>query len=223
MKKLILYIVHHIILRFILRALIGVSFRNTDYLRKYPQFILVGNHNSHLDTVSILSSLPFGILQKVHPVAAMDYFGNTPVRAWLTRLLVNAILIPRKRPENPGDPDPVKMMEEALEKGESIILFPEGSRGIPELMTPFRKGIGYLLRKYSEIPFIPVYMSGLGRCLPKGDNLLLPLKGEVVFGEPQFVTGSTVEEIVSEVELAVRNLGEAESFHPNWDRITTVA
>ncbi|MDX2250240.1 MAG: lysophospholipid acyltransferase family protein [Bacteroidia bacterium] len=219
MKKFFLYTLHHLIARFALRWILGIRFHYTEHLSKYPQFILVGNHNSHLDTVSILSALPVEIIEKVHPVAAADYFGTTGKRAFWTRLLVNAILIPRKRPEKPGDPDPLLLMEAALERGDSILLFPEGSRGIPEVIQPFRKGVGHLLKKYPEIPYIPVYMQGLGRCLPKGRGLLLPLTGEVIFGEPRFCQSESVDSIVKEVEFSVKFLDDLIETRPNWDRM----
>ncbi|MEZ4775077.1 MAG: lysophospholipid acyltransferase family protein [Bacteroidia bacterium] len=217
MRKIFLYILYHLIVRSMLRWVLGISFRNTEHLRRYDQFILVGNHNSHLDSISILSALPAEIIEKVHPVAAADYFGNTGQRAFWTRFLVNAILIPRKRPKETGDPDPLKMMEDALENGQSIVLFPEGSRGKPEVIQPFRMGIGHLLKEHPEIPYIPVYMKGLGRCLPKGNGLLLPLKGEVVFGEPRFCQGGSVEGIVKEVEFSVRFLEDLTFPQPGWD------
>ncbi|MEZ4825611.1 MAG: lysophospholipid acyltransferase family protein [Bacteroidia bacterium] len=219
MKRFILFLLYRIFGQFVVKGLLGISFRNTQHLSRYPQFVLVGNHNSHLDSVSILTALPLNIIEKVHPVAASDYFGNSRRRAFWTRLLVNAILIPRQRPQTPGDPDPIKLMEDALENGESILLFPEGSRGKPEVIQPFRKGIGYLLREHPEIPYIPVYMKGLGRCLPKGKNLLLPLKGEVIFGEPRFCQGNTVDQIVKEVEFSVKFLDDLAAPMPNWDRL----
>jgi 1-acyl-sn-glycerol-3-phosphate acyltransferase len=204
MRKLILGFTYVIVMRLFLKVIVGVKLVNRASLKKKKQFILVSNHNSHLDTMALMSSMSWKQLPNTHPVAAGDYFGNSPVKAFFTRLFTNAILITRSKEETKENP--IEQMSAALENGKSLILFPEGSRGEPEKMQEFKKGIGILLQKHPEIPFIPVYMNGMGKVLPKGERLLVPFDSYVVFGEPTFRNSDEVEAIVKEVETEILSL-----------------
>ena len=91
--------------------------------------------------MALLSSIPWGQLPKTHPVAAGDYFGNSPIKAFFTRLLTNAILITRSKEESRENP--IEQISKEIENGKSLILFPEGSRGEPEKMQEFKKGLEF--------------------------------------------------------------------------------
>jgi 1-acyl-sn-glycerol-3-phosphate acyltransferase len=207
MRKLILGFTYLLLMRLFLKLIVGVKLINKTSLKKSKQFILVSNHNSHIDTMALMSSLSWNQLPKTHPIAAGDYFGASPIKSFFTRLFTNAILI--RRSKEGATQNPIEQMSEAIERGDSLILFPEGSRGEPEKMQEFKKGIGILLQKYPTIPFIPVYMSGMGKVLPKGEKLLVPFDSYVVFGDPTFVNSSDVFEIVKEVEKEIFMLKEA--------------
>jgi 1-acyl-sn-glycerol-3-phosphate acyltransferase len=209
MKRLILTLIYRVIMRTILRLFAGTQLIDRHNLMLNEPCIIVGNHNSHLDTVAILSSLPSRQLIKTHPIAAGDYFGKTAIKAKLTKYFVNAILIPRSRPkEGETGPDPIDMMVEVLDKGDSLLLFPEGSRGEPEIFQKFKRGVGLVLEQRPGIPFIPVYMKGLGKILPKGDPVPVPFDSYIRVGKPVYPKGKTAEEIVEEVEAAIRALSE---------------
>ena len=77
MRNPVLFLVYKIIMPVFLKILVGVKFQNKEVLKKQKQYIIVANHNSHLDTMAIMSSLPVGRLYKTHPVAAADYFGKS--------------------------------------------------------------------------------------------------------------------------------------------------
>lgn len=207
MKRLVLMLIYSVIMRTVLRLFTGIKLVNGQYLKRNTPCIIVGNHNSHLDSVVILSSLPSKQLIKTHPIAAGDYFGKTPFKASLTRYFVNAILIPRSRPKAGEEgPDPIQLMIDVLDKGDSLILFPEGSRGEPEKFQRFKRGIGLILEQRPEIPIIPVYMKGLGKVLPKGDAMPVPFDSYIQVGAPIYVVGRTAEAIVAEVEQSILEL-----------------
>ncbi len=201
MRRVVLGIVYTILMRNFLRIIVGVKFKNAEVLKKNKQFVIVCNHNSHLDTMALLSSLSSGQIAKTHPVAAGDYFGQSPVRAFFTRYFVNAVLIPRTTTK--GEQNPIRVMSEVLKKGDSLILFPEGSRGKPEKMQEFRKGIGLLMKMNPEVHYIPVFMKGMGKVLPRGEKLLVPFDTYVFFGEPTLCKSNDMNEIVSEIEKAI--------------------
>ncbi|MGE0199537.1 MAG: lysophospholipid acyltransferase family protein [Candidatus Melainabacteria bacterium] len=146
------------------------------------QFIMVANHNSHLDALALLNLFSLRHIAHVRPVAAGDYFMTNAVVAWFASTCINILPIPRSGITRANNP--VTLMAGALEAGQSIILFPEGSRGNPEEMQAFKTGIAHLIKKYPHIPVIPVFMKGMGRCLPKGEIVLIPFFCDIAIGAP---------------------------------------
>lgn len=193
-------------MRTFLRLIVGIKYHNESAFKGLKQFIVVANHNSHVDAMALMSAVPPHMLRKVHPVAAGDYFGKSKLKSFITRLFVNALLIPRARPVDGKGPDPVQMMLDVLKKGDSLILFPEGSRGEPEKLQKFKKGVGFLLEKNPHIPFIPVFMQGMGKVLPKGNGILIPSNTYVLIGDPVFCKTNNVDEIMADVEKSILSL-----------------
>ena len=182
MKKIILIIIYTIFWRNFLRIVIGLRYFNNDNLRNIKQFILIANHNSHMDTMAIMSAIPHRFIHKVHPVAARDFFGKNLFQKILMRYLVNATLIRRDRDNK--ERDPINDMDKMLKKKRSLILFPEGSRGVAGKMSNFKKGLGYLVQKNPKISVIPVYLENIYKTLPKGKRLILPYNCSIKFGNP---------------------------------------
>ncbi len=206
MKRIYLTILYVYLMRLFLKIIVGIRYHNRESLKKNKQFIVVSNHNSHLDSLALLSALSSSQIANTHPVAAGDYFGQSPMRAYFTRSFTNAILIPRTAIK--GGQNPIRMMSSVLSNGSSLILFPEGSRGEPEKMQEFKKGVGLLLKMHPEIPFIPVFMKGMGRVLPKGERIFVPFDTYVCFGEPRYCKSNNVDDIVNEIEQSIIELSE---------------
>jgi 1-acyl-sn-glycerol-3-phosphate acyltransferase len=82
------------------------------------------------------------------------------------------------------DRDPLAPLGEALERGESLIIFPEGTRSAQALPSPFKSGLFHLAAKYPDVELIPVYLDNLYRSMPKGSYLPVPLTCSVRFGAP---------------------------------------
>ena len=204
MKKIILIIVYSIFWKNFLKIFIGLKYVNEKTLKNKKQFILIANHNSHMDTMAIMSAIPSRYIHKVHPIAARDFFGGSLFKKILMRYLVNATLIQRDRddPEN----DPIDSMDKMLKKSRSLILFPEGSRGVPGVMTKFKKGLGYLIQRNPEINVIPVYLDNVYKTLPRGKNLILPYNCSIKFGDPIQFKSMEMEEILLSSEKAMQNL-----------------
>lgn len=155
-----------------------------------------------------MTALPPNRLKTTHPIAAADYFGKNKFRATLTRFFINAILISRKNPTGDNDGNPIQIMIDVVKSGKSIILYPEGSRGVPGVMQPFKKGIGYVVEGNAGVPVIPVYMDGIGRILPKGNKLILPNITKIYFGRPLFFEQESPEEITRIIEFEINQLKE---------------
>jgi 1-acyl-sn-glycerol-3-phosphate acyltransferase len=196
MRRALLGFLYCVLFRFFFRFLLGVVYPDLKRIARLAQFIAIGNHNSHLDTPAILSCMPFVRIDKVHPIAARDYFGKTGLGSFLTRHLVNAVLINRTQQRGAPEENPVERIQELLREGRSIVFFPEGSRGHPEQLSQFRKGIGIILKRNPDIPCIPFFLCGLGRTLPKGEFLPVPIQARIAVGEEvRAEEGETAEEI----------------------------
>lgn len=204
LKKTVHFLLYRIAMRNFLRIIFGVSYRNESSFKKTDQFIIVANHNSHMDTMSILSALPIRHLTKVHPVAAGDYFGKNPLTSFLTEFFVNTLLITRKKEE--GKQNPLEQMDRSLKDGHSILIFPEGSRGEAEIMQDFKHGASILLKKNPLIHFIPVFLKGMGKALPKGDPFLLPMECQVIIGKPVLIMNIEQKEIHEITSIIKENI-----------------
>ena len=99
-------------------------------------------------------------------------------------------------------------MDEVLKKGQSIILFPEGSRGEAGILQPFKKGVGYLIENNRSIQVIPVYMEGIGHVVPKGNKIILPSLTKVYIGEALYFKEESAVEITKIIEQKILDLKE---------------
>jgi 1-acyl-sn-glycerol-3-phosphate acyltransferase len=210
MQKVILQLIYSLLIRNFLKLFVGVKFQNARFLLEEKQFIIVANHNSHLDTLTILASLPGKIISKVKPVAAQDHFGSTKFKEKLSNYFINTLLIQRKRDKDNPDNDPIHKMINALDNGYSLILFPEGTRGAPEVQQPLKPGIGYVLSERPLVKYVPAFMKGMGKAMPKDDNLIVPHNSSLTYGKPTYVESTEVTDIVAQVEKSINQLRDAQ-------------
>jgi 1-acyl-sn-glycerol-3-phosphate acyltransferase len=192
---------------------LGLTVRNRERLPKDGPALVVANHNSNLDALALMSLMPLKLLSKIRPVAAVDYFFTSKAKAWFVTHIIGIIPVERGSAKKGGNP--LLACEEALDRGEILVLFPEGSRGEPETLAPLKKGIGHLACARPNVPVVPVFMHGLGKALPKGSSLLVPFNCTASVGEPLYGTG-TYNEFVAELEKTMIELGDEES-KPAWD------
>jgi 1-acyl-sn-glycerol-3-phosphate acyltransferase len=116
-------------------------------------------------------------------VAGADYWNRDALRRYVGGRVFRAVLIDRERRE--GSPDPVAQMADALAAGDSLILFPEGTRNVTDApLLPFRSGLYHLAARCPQVELVPVWMNNLARVMPKGQLLPLPLLCTVTFGAP---------------------------------------
>ncbi len=159
----------------------GAHYRRRASVPKGP-CIVVANHNSHLDAPVLMTMFPIRRLAHIHPVAAADYFGKTAWRRTIVMVGMNAMAIARAAA--PGR-DVLQPTIEALEAGETLIFFPEGSRGTPGVIGAFKPGIGMLVKSVPGVLVVPVFLAGAERSLPRGRSVPLPLGIDVIIGKPR--------------------------------------
>jgi 1-acyl-sn-glycerol-3-phosphate acyltransferase len=147
------------------------------------QCIFVANHSSHLDFTVLWSALPRMVRERTRPVAAKDYWETSGLRRYLASEVFRAVLVDRSG-HNRHVLDP---LFEALDKGDSLILFPEGTRGGGDEPGEFKSGVYHLVKHRPNLAVVPAYLENLNRVLPKGEFLPVPLLSRVNFGEPMIL------------------------------------
>jgi len=146
--------------------------------------VYYANHRSHADFVLVWSVLPRELRRLTRPVAGADYWDKVGIKRFFGRQVVNAVLIERNR-EGASGVDPVRQMADVVDGGESLIIFPEGTRNMTdEVMLPFKSGIYRLALECPDVEFVPVWVDNLNRVMPKGESVPVPLICHATFGTP---------------------------------------
>ena len=187
----------------------GIHLKGKENLPENRAAIIVANHNSHLDTMVIMSLFSLNQISRVRPIAAADYFLKNKITAWFSLNVIG--IIPLKRKLTKSKDHPFAKVHQALERDEVVILFPEGSRGEAEEMKPFKTGIAHLSEKFPKVPVIPLFIHGAGKSLPKGEALFVPFVIDVVVGEEIYLReDENLREFTKRLEKAVEALSSIE-------------
>ncbi|MBN8756145.1 MULTISPECIES: lysophospholipid acyltransferase family protein [Variovorax] len=249
----------------IVRLLTGAQARWYGCPPKAEQRIYFANHQSHADLVMIWAALPEELRSITRPIAARDYWANTPVKRWITTEVFNAVYVERAAttppapapsvevpqpsavepaphaeriepsmepllpmslpfadtsvevmnevqgqldlpppapPPQPSAPepspaaaqpeptpappaaDPLAPLIEALRSGDSIIIFPEGTRGHTGEPQKFKSGLYALATMFPEVVLVPAWIDNVQRVMPKGEIVPVPILCSVTFGAP---------------------------------------
>lgn len=161
-------------------ALTGVrALWMTPPLQPKPR-VYFANHSSHGDFVLVWAALPSELRKTTRPVAGADYWLKGRMRSYVGQKVFRAVLIDRN---NTTAEDPIARMSDVLIQGESLIVFPEGTRNTTEeILLPFKSGIFRVATQVPETEFVPVWIHNINRVLPKGYLLPVPLLCTVSIG-----------------------------------------
>jgi len=145
--------------------------------------VYFANHTSHGDFALIWSLLPDDLRVRTRPVAGADYWLKGRLRTWIAQRVIHAVLVERN-PEARTQ-DPIRQMADVLDAGDSLIVFPEGTRNTgDETLLPFKSGIYWLAHACPDVEFVPVWIENARRVMPKGKLLPLPLLCTLHVGAP---------------------------------------
>ena len=149
------------------------------------QRIYFANHTSHLDALVIWIALPPAVREKTRIVAAQDYWDAGPIRRYISKSLLKAILIERENVSFKNTP--VQVMINEMQNEYSLILFPEGGRSQDSTLGEFKSGLYYLCKRRPDLELIPIYLNNLNSILPRGKALPVPMLSRVIFGPPMWL------------------------------------
>ena len=171
-------------------------------------FVMVANHNSHLDAVSLVAALPWRMRHRTFPLAAADHFFERKTMAPFSGWLLNALPIRRSG----GGRDDTRALRERLISQDPpiLVLFPEGTRSRSGQIAPFKPGIGMLVAG-TEVAVVPCYLEGTGRAFPADAKLPKPSRLRLLVGLPLHFAADPDdkagwEAVARQVEEAVRAL-----------------
>lgn len=156
--------------RFYVRLKVVGDFKKVH--KEHKRLILISNHSSHLDAVSITAAVPFLYWKDLFITAAKDYWFRNPLFTFFSKHCLGAIPIDRK--DRKGEA--IKLCTTLLENLDRIwlILFPEGTRSHDGYINQFKRGVSIFALK-TETPILFLYLEGNNDLWPKGR--LLPLPG----------------------------------------------
>jgi 1-acyl-sn-glycerol-3-phosphate acyltransferase len=185
----------------LLRLYVGAQPRGC--LNAPGQCVYVVNHSSHLDAVLLLAVLPAPLRHRTRPVADAEYWTAGPLRRYLIHSVFRGVLVAR----DPTGLNPLEPAAQALRRGDSLILFPEGTRGPGEILQPLKPGIFHVARWFPSLDIIPVWIDNAYRVLPKGSAIPVPLLCSITLGIPlRWKAGQAQEEFLAEVRDALEKL-----------------
>ena len=189
------------LLAFIARLITGAQGHWKGCPPKAEQRIYFANHQSHLDWVLIWAALPSELRVRTRPIAARDYWTSSPFKQWLTTAVFNAVYVSRSRVE---DQDPLEPLVDALHRGDSLVIFPEGTRSNKEEPQPFRSGLYHLAQQFPGVQLIPAWIDNVQRVMPKGEVVPVPILCTVTFGVPlQWLPGEDKRVFLERARAAV--------------------
>ena len=185
-----------------LRVLTRVHANGASHQPPPGQCIYIANHSSHLDVLLLLSVLPRTLWDRTRPVAAAEYWTAGPIRRWLIHSIFKGVLLGREK----GGLNPLEPVAAALRYGDSLIFFPEGTRGPGGNLLPLKPGIFHIAKWFPGVDIIPVWIGNSRRLLPRL-FAPVPLKCSIQFGAAlRWRTGQKQEEFLAEARQALESL-----------------
>ena len=140
---------------------------NREHLPTAGPYIIAANHSSHLDGGAMISAVSEALgpqePQKMHILGARDYFFDTALKSWFFSTFLNLVPVEREETSLAG----LRMVKSILSDGESILIFPEGTRSRTGRLQEFKPGVGLIAQELG-VPVVPAYIQGTHQAMPVG-------------------------------------------------------
>jgi len=173
--------------------------------------LITCNHVTYIDVGFVLIAMPARIRNKLavgmlgerlwamwRPPASMNVFARWWQQAgyYLVVALFNVFPLPQQS----GVRESFAFAGESVDRGYSVVVFPEGRRSHDGKPSPFRSGVGMLAQKLN-VPVVPLRIDGLFDLKQSGRKLARPGELKVLIGKPlRFSPDTPAEEITSQLE-----------------------
>jgi long-chain acyl-CoA synthetase len=194
-----------------------VEHRGTPIQQLHPPLLIISNHITAYDVPLILYGLPPSLRHRVAVAmsgemlldfrqrrGARNAFLDAlqPIAYWLITVFMNVFPLPRLG----GFRRSFEHAGRALDRGYSVLIFPEGHRSADGTLQPFRSGIG-LLAQQAEADVLPVALVGFDELLRSGKRWFHSGRIAVRVGEPiPYDPHSTPEQTTQGLQEAMAKL-----------------
>jgi 1-acyl-sn-glycerol-3-phosphate acyltransferase len=155
------------------RTYFRATVKGREHVPKTGPFILSPVHRSNLDTPVVCL-----VTRRRLRYMGKESLWKSKFGAWF---LSGAGGFPVKR--GTADREALRACEEVLERGEPLVLFPEGTRQSGPELAHFFDGAAYLACR-TGAPIVPVGLGGTEAAMHKGSKMVYPVKMTIVVGEP---------------------------------------
>lgn len=163
-----------------LRLYHRLSVSGCEHIPKDPPYVMVANHSSHLDALILSSIQRWRHRDRVFPLAAGDYFFETPAMATFAAMCINALPLWRR---NCGRHVLGELRMRLINEPCAFVLFPEGTRSTDGVMGPFKSGLGMLVAE-AAVPVVPCRINGAMQAFPRDTHLPRPRRVSLKIGPP---------------------------------------
>ena len=145
-----------------------------------PPVLFASNHQSHMDTPTILKSMPGPWRRKTAALAAADYFFRNRLVATLVSLSFATVPIERK---GGGARENSQRIERLLKESWNLLIYPEGTRSRSGELGALRSGVAAMALEHG-VPIVPIYVAGTHDAMPVGRMWPKKQPVTVSFGAP---------------------------------------
>jgi long-chain acyl-CoA synthetase len=169
--------------------------------RVKPPVLFISNHVTDVDAALILSALPWRWRYRIAIAMAgetlREWREKAKVKYALGAALFNVFSLPRQS----GFRQSFAYAGEAVDRGYSVLIFPEGAETTDGQLQPFKAGIG-LLASELKIPVVPIMLRGLFEVKQRNQRFVKPGTVSITFGEPiTFAAEVSSAEITTELDM----------------------
>ncbi len=164
--------------------LVRVTVEGVENVPGKGPYVFMSNHQGSYDIFALLGYLPFQFKYLAKEIFSIPILG-------MAMKATGYISIDRE-----GTRETVKAMNDAAKKiheGMSVLIFPEGSRSPDGLIQPFKKG-GFTLAIKSQVPIVPIAISGSNEIIPKGKMRVYPGSITLRLDRPVETKGCTMRD-----------------------------
>mgnify|MGYP001818010303 CR=1 FL=1 len=164
----------HLLIYIITKPLFRYKAIGTRHIPKKGGAILASNHASYVDPFFV----GLGVVRRINYLAKKELF-SSKVTSYFLRNLFRVIPIDREQ----MDRTTLKTIYGHLRSNEILLMFPEGTRSYDGSLQEAKMGIG-MIAYNTQVPIIPVYISGSHEILPRDAKRVHFKQCSVYFGPP---------------------------------------